>query len=442
MEYELDWAGQLRLLEFFDLIGRALGNKKRKEAFAVYAMGLMGDSERKSAEPMAARACPDMEKVDAAHSRMTYFTRSSPWSDRDVRRIVAQYGVSAMTRRAPVQSWVIDDTGFVKQGKHSAGVQRQYTGSAGKVTNCQVGVSLTIATSRDHLPIDFELYLPESWANDPQLRRETKVPSDVIFKKKWEQALDMLTRAANDEVPEGLVLADAAYGNVPDFRRGVRLLGMDYAVGVSSTSKVWRLDSHGRTMSPSVSIGDLGLMLGERKFRKVTWKQGTSAKLSSRFTATRVVLAQDDGNTLPEREVVWLVMEWPEGEKKPTNFTAATLPETTSLKSLVYRLKERWRTERVYEDAKGELGLDHYEGRSYSGWNHHVSVVMACFAFIVAERVRFASRTAIPPCTENDENSAIFLSSRTTLSKVVHHRPSRRNTNTHHMASPMSSLPS
>jgi SRSO17 transposase len=445
MEYQMDRAGELRLGEYFELIGEALGNKTRKASFATYAMGLMGDSERKSAEPMAARACPDVEKVNAAHSRLTYFTRSAEWSDHDVRRIAARYAIAAMTKRTPVQSWIIDDTGFLKQGKHSVGVQRQYTGSAGKVTNSQIGVSLTIATAKDHVPVDFELYLPECWANDHALRRATKIPEHVVFKKKWEQALDMITRAANDEIPGGLLLADAAYGNIPDFRQGVRRIGMDYAVGISSTSKVWRLNSLGRTIQPAVAIGEFASSIGRRAFKKVTWKQGTSAKLSSRFAAARVVLAQDDGNALPEREVVWLVMEWLTGDQAPSKFTVATLPDTISLKHLVYRIKERWRTERVYEDAKGELGLDHYEGRTYSGWNHHVSVVLACFAFIVAERVRFESRSPIPPCAENDEScsgSALSVSSGTALPKLIYNHPPRRNTNSHHVASSLSALPS
>jgi SRSO17 transposase len=445
MEYQMDRAGELRLGEYFELIGEALGNKKRKASFATYAMGLMGDSERKSAEPMAARACPDVETVNAAHARLTYFTRSAEWSDRDVRRIAARYAVAAMTKRTPVQSWVIDDTGFLKQGKHSVGVQRQYTGSAGKVTNSQIGVSLTIATAEDHVPVDFELYLPENWTTDRALRREVKIPEHVVFKTKWEQAIDMITRAANDGLPSGLLLADAAYGNVAEFRQAVRRLGMDYAVGISNTSKVWRLDSQGRIIHPAIAIGELASSLKKRAFKKVTWKQGTSTKLSSRFSAARVVLAQDDGDTLPDREVVWLVMEWLAGEKEPSKFSVATLPDSTSLKHIVYRIKERWRTERVYEDAKGELGLDHYEGRSFNGWNHHVSVVLACFAFIVAERVLFASLSAIPPCAENDKTgsgSPLPVSTSAALPKLVYHHPPRRNTNTHHMATPLSALPS
>ncbi|HEY0840182.1 MAG TPA: transposase, partial [Vulgatibacter sp.] len=165
----LDSAGQERLERYFDSIGIALGNDFRRGSFATYAMGLLGDGERKSVEPIAARACPDPARVDAVHQRLLHFTNAN-WSDAEVRRVAGSYALAAMTEREPVVAWILDDTGFLQQGKHSVGVQRQYTGSAGKITNCQIGVSLAIATETEQLPIDFELYLPESWLDDPKRR--------------------------------------------------------------------------------------------------------------------------------------------------------------------------------------------------------------------------------------------------------------------------------
>jgi len=392
MEYTLDHEGQGRLAAYFDRIGAVLRNVQQRASFATYATGLMGDGERKSAEPMAARACPDPERVRAAHQKLTYFTRGAEWSDPDVRRVAARYAVAAMTARGAVSAWILDDTGFPKQGKHSVGVQRQYSGTAGKVANCQVGVSLSIATPTEHVPVDFALYLPESWTEDPLRRAEAHIPDEVTFKTKLELALEMIERAVDDGLPPGLVLADSAYGDAVEFRRRVRCQGLDYAVGLHCTSTVWRLDSLGRRTGDPVAAGDLAVAIGRSSFRRSTWREGTNGKLSSRFAAERVVLAQDDGVDPSEREVVWLLMEWPDGEDGPTKFTAATLPASIKRKQLVRRVKERWRTERVYQDAKGELGLDHYEGRSFRGWHHHVSVVLACFSFIVAERV-----SAFPP---------------------------------------------
>lgn len=168
--------------------------------------GAVGEAERKSVEPIAARACPEPEKLEAVHQRLLHFALESKWSDREVRRQAAQYALEPMTAREPVEAWIVDDTGFLKQGKHSVGVQRQYTGSAGKVANCQIGVSLSIATRTEHLPIDFELYLPESWANDSARRLEARIPPEVTFKTKPQLALQMIERAVEEGVPPGVVL--------------------------------------------------------------------------------------------------------------------------------------------------------------------------------------------------------------------------------------------
>jgi SRSO17 transposase len=162
-------------------------------------------------------------------------------------------------------------------------VQRQYTGSAGKITNCQIGISLTVATASDHVLVDFELYLPKSWTEDPARRTEAHIPAEVTFKTKPELALEMIARAVEDGIPEGLVLADAAYGNNPEFRRGVRCEGLDYAVGINSTSTVWRLDRLGRRIGAPVAIGDLAIAIGRGKFRKTAWRQGTKEEMASRI---------------------------------------------------------------------------------------------------------------------------------------------------------------
>ncbi|HVZ36879.1 MAG TPA: transposase [Polyangiaceae bacterium] len=161
-----------RLEQFFCRIGSHLKDKRKRESFAMYAMGIRGDGERKSAEPIAARACADPSQTNNVHSKLCYFLRRSDWDDEAVRLEATRYTIEKLEQREPVTTWIIDDTGFLKQGKHSVGVPRQYTGSAGKITNCQIGVSLAVATSSDHFPIDFELYLPKMWAEDAALRAE------------------------------------------------------------------------------------------------------------------------------------------------------------------------------------------------------------------------------------------------------------------------------
>ena len=383
-------AAERRLQEYFDRIGSVLRHKTRRESFAVYAMGILGEGERKSIEPIACRGCPDPKEADAAHQRLLHFALDSPWSDREVRREAARYAIGAMSARERVDTWIIDDTGFLKQGSHSVGVQRQYTGSAGKVTNCQIGISLSVTTPTEHVPIDFELYLPEGWASDRSRRREARIPETVQFKTKPELALDMIRRAVADGFPQGVVLADSAYGTSRDFRAGVRAMGLHYAVGVDPKTVVVVFDRLGRRRDEVISLRDLAERIWNQDgFRRCTWRKGTKSDLTARFTLRRVVPAYDAAcGGIDKREPLWLLIEWRDGETEPANHFLCSLPGRLSKKRLLRIVMQRWRTERVYEDLKGELGLDHYEGRRFPGWHHHVSVVLSCYAFIVAERAR------------------------------------------------------
>ena len=398
MSYEFDADAQRRLTGYFSEVGRALNNKTRRASFATYALGLLGGAERKSAEPIAATATADPAECEPAHHRLLRFLRDSPWEDRPVRRIAARYAIDAITREEPVRTWIVDDTGLLKQGTHSVGVQRQYTGSAGKITNCQVAVSLSVATRSAHVPIDFELYLPESWTGDPVRREECKIPTDVVFRTKHDLALEMITRAVDDAVPGDVLLGDSGYGDSHNFRETVRILGFDYALGIHATTTMWRLDSRERRRGQAASARDIVRELGLKAFRRVTWREGTAGgkrgQMSSRFAFCRVKVANDDGIDPGKHEPIWLIAEWPEGEKAATKFALTTLKRTMSKKQIVRTFKERYRTELVYEEMKGELGLDHFEGRSFPGWNHHVTVALCCYAFVIGERMQHFPPTA------------------------------------------------
>src|SRR5437016_5563082 len=208
MDVLIDKAGEQRLKAYVDGIGSLLANKNQRASFATYALGLLSDGERKSIEPIAARACADPAQVPAMEARLGHFLTNAKWSDARVRAYAAEYALGEMTRHGPVQSWIVDDTGFPKQGTHSVGVQRQYSGTLGKTGNCQVAVSLTIATASAHVPIDFELYLPKTWTEDPKRRAEAHIPADVHFQTKLELALKMIRRAKENGVAPGLVLVD------------------------------------------------------------------------------------------------------------------------------------------------------------------------------------------------------------------------------------------
>jgi SRSO17 transposase len=391
MAYELDGGGQVRLERYFDGIGRILGRQDRRESFALYALGLFGEGERKSVEPIAARVCGDKDLCNAYHYRLLHFVGVSPWSDREVRECAARHGVSAMSRCEPVADWIVDDTGFPKQGDKSPGVQRQYTGTLGKTGNCQIAVSLTVATRTTHLPIDMDLYLPTSWAEDRARCRAAHIPDDVVYRAKWRIALDLVERNVKAGIPPGLMLADSAYGDVGEFRDGVRAQGFDYAVDVKRHTRVVIVcDDNGAETEP-MSVETAADIIGARSYRKVTWREGTGRTLSARFAAVRVRVVT---NADTRSEEQWLLLERADPTGPVEHYLLATLPKSMSRKQLVRRVKQRWRTERMYEDIKGELGLDHFEGRSYVGWQHHVSCVLACYAFLVSERVR-----AFPPET-------------------------------------------
>jgi SRSO17 transposase len=397
MAGEMDAVAVGRLEAYLKEIGDVLGSEHRRASFAMYATGLLSESERKSMEPIAARATGDPVHAGAGHQRLHHFISNTPWSDHEVRLKAARYAISAMGAREPVQAWIIDDTGFLKQGKHSVGVQRQYTGSAGKTTNCQVAVSLTVATASHHVPIDFALFLPESWTKDAQRRSKARVPAETVFKTKHELALELMEQAARDEIPGDVVLADSFYGHSRPFRENVRLLGFDYAMAIYATDKMWTLDRRGRRRGDPRTAKDIALDLGPRAFRRFTWREGTSRELSSRFAFCRVKVPCDpDAKPLEE----WLLVEWPKGEEAPTGYHLTTLPRRMSKKEILRILKERYRTEKAYEELKGELGLDHFEGRSFPGWQHHVSAVLCAYAFLVAERAR-----AFPPSAEGTRDA-------------------------------------
>lgn len=407
MRNPIDGDAAARLASYFDEIGEQLGNDSRRQSFAIYAMGVLGDGERKSVEPIAARACGDPAKADAAHQSLLHFVANARWSDEAVRRVAATHAVDAITKHGEVEAWIVDDTGMLKQGKHSVGVHRQYTGSAGKVTNCQVAVTLSVATAESHAPIDIELYMPRAWTDNAERRRGARVPDKLEFKTKPQLALDMMRRAVKAKVPEGVVLTDSAYGTSVAFRDGIRELGLHFAVGVDPQSSVWLVDAEGARSEGAASVRDVASALDELgEFRRCAWRQGTKEELSARFAARRVVPAFDDpSRAADQREELWLLIEWRDGEAEPANYFLASLPKRWTKKQLIRIVMQRWRTERIYEDMKGELGFDHYEGRSFQGWHHHVTVVLCCYAFVVAER----ARRFPPSARDNVEDDSVHV---------------------------------
>jgi SRSO17 transposase len=369
---------------------------------------LLLPGERKSVEPMAARLAP--ENVRRTHQSLHHFVAEAPWNDEEMLAQVRGEVLPTMQKQGPVVAWIVDDTGFPKQGKHSVGVDHQYCGQVGKQANCQVAVSLSVSTLGSSLPIAWRLYLPEGWCRDSERRRQSGVPEEIEFQTKPEIALQQIRQAVEQKVPRGVVLADAGYGNGTPFRIALTRLGLPYVVGIESSTTVWEPGRQplpapprkpgSRGLPPKrlqrdpdhqpLSVKQLALGLPSSAWKDIAWRLGSQETLRSRFAAVRVRPAhRDEKRTEPHPEE-WLLLEWPKNESEPTKYWLSTLPAQTSLKSLVTMAKHRWIIERDYEELKQELGLGHYEGRGWRGFHHHATLCIAAYGFLVSERNRFS----------------------------------------------------
>src|SRR3954453_15882298 len=225
---------------FGDYVGRlgdVLGHADRRAPLRAYTTGLLLPGGRKSVEPMAARVDP--ARVGAAHQSLHHFVAKAAWDDAALLAAVRAHALPAMLGRGPVRAWIVDDTGLPKKGKLSVGAARQYCGQLGKRENCQVAVTLSVATEQASLPVAYRLYLPEAWAEDPARRVMAGVPEEVAFRTKPAIALGQVRQALADGVPPGVVVTDAGYGNDTDFRDGITGLGLPYVAGIQGTTGLW-----------------------------------------------------------------------------------------------------------------------------------------------------------------------------------------------------------
>lgn len=378
-----------------------------------YTKGLMLPIERKSVEPMAARLAPG--NVRQMHQSLHHVVADAAWSDDAVLRQVRRQVLPAMMRKHALAAWIVDDTGFPKKGTHSVGVARQYCGQLGKQDNCRVAVSVSLATEEASIPAAYQLYLPETWANDKERRKQAGVPQEISFQTKPDIALAQIQALVHEDVPRGVVLADAAYGDDSGFREGLVSLELCYAVGIKSSTTLWppgivplphrpkgkmgrppRLLRRDKQHQP-LTAKELALCLSATDLRRVSWREGTRGMMHSRFAALRVRTAHRDYWHKEPHPEQWLLIEWPRTEKEPTKYWLSNLPSSIALRKLVAIAKLRWRIERDYEELKQELGLGHFEGRNWRGFHHHATLAIAAYGFLVQERCLFPPR-ATPPC--------------------------------------------
>ena len=389
---------------YMKYVCEALGHQDRHVGFSDYSRGLMLPIERKSVEPLAAHIDP--LHVSAKHQSLHHVVADSEWSDVAVLGRVREWVISQLGRNSQFY-WIVDDTGFPKKGEHSVGVARQYCGQLGKQDNCQVAVSLSLATERGSVPIDWRLYLPEEWAEDRRRRKKAGVPTAVKFLTKPDIALEQLQAAKAAGVAIGIVLADTGYGNETAWREALDELELEYCVGVQSVTTAWvagtgpvppkAKNKIGRpatrwqrvTGTTPLSVKGVAKTLTPQRWRTVRWREGSNATLSSRFAAVRVRAAhRDDKGLRAPRVEQWLLIEWPVDQAEPTKYWLSTLPADTTLVDLVRTAKMRWRIERDYQELKQEFGLSHFEGRGWRGFHHHATLCIAAYGFLLADRLK------------------------------------------------------
>jgi SRSO17 transposase len=420
-----------RFADYVEELGSVIGHADRVAPLEAYCTGLLLPCERKSVEPMAALMAPT--RVSAQHQSLLHFISQGAWSDEKVLGKVREMVVPEMERHGPIEAWIIDDTGFPKQGKHSVGVARQYCGQLGKQDNCQVAVMLSLSNHHASLPVAYRLYLPKEWVEDKIRRRKAGVPDDISFKTKPDIALEQVRWACEAGLARGVVLMDAGYGASTDLRTNVTALGLTYVAGIAPNATVWapgeeplppkRWSGRGRrpkllrrdAKHQPISVKHLALTLPSSVWRKVTWRQGAAAPLSSRFARVRVRVAHRDYALTETRSEEWLLIEWPKGEKQPTKYWFSTLPGDISFHRLVDYAKLRWRIERDYLDLKQEVGLGDFEGRGWRGFHHHATMSIAVYGFLISERGAFPPQHQLPRLSSRNLLSAGRLGNLTSI---------------------------
>jgi SRSO17 transposase len=385
-----------RLVAFVGEVSKGFSLARQRENALLYVRGLVEHGGRKSLQPTLFR----LEESPARYESMQQFLADSPWQPELLVRACAE-------RVAPqigVTAWVVDDTGIAKDGKHSPGVKRQYSGTLGKIGNCQITVSLHALGERGTLPLGWALYLPEDWCLDAERRRRAKIPEQVVFRTKPQLAASLVEQSSGWELSSAPILADCAYGDDTAFRTRLHLLEREYLLAVSAQISVYgpetsfavpaRQGATGRQRSVArpdrkpESVRALAERLPKRAWKTITCRTTPDGEdIASRFAFVRVVATHPvRTDCLPPREE-WLIIEWPAGDEAPSDYWLSNLPADARRERLARLARLRWTIELDYRQLKGELGLDHYEGRSYAGFHHHCALVTCAHAFLTLERL-------------------------------------------------------
>ena len=352
-----------RLGTFLDQFTPCFGRRSHRTYASRYLQGLLNDSERKSMQPMHGRLSDP-----GSYQGLQHFITHATW---EVRPFWGRLRALIPVRQGIL---AIDDTGWPKQGRASVGVQRQYCGAVGKIANCQVAVSTTLIAGKLAWLTSLELYLPETWMDEAH-RAAARIPRALPFREKWRIALAHVRTVLAAGFRLDAVVADAPYGETAKFRAGLERLGVAYVVAVPYSVGAQLPGMRGRE-----SLAALATSLAPSAWQRIRWGMGTKGPLEARFAAVRVHIPKS-------RSERWLLCQesLTDGERQ---YYFSNLPPDTPLRTLVRIARSRWAIEVQYRDLKRELGLDHFEGRSYPGWNHHAVLAAMTFTFLQLERRR------------------------------------------------------
>lgn len=375
----------LDLTRFLAPLVATLGRSERRRAAVNYVEGLLMPGQRKSIEPLAAR-------VGVESQSLQQLLTSSPWSDEALWKAIRR---EVIPHLEPLEAWVVDETGWLKQGTHSVGVSHQYCGAVGKSANCQVSVELAVSDGWVAAPIAAQLYLPRSWSENQERRGEAGVPSEVAFCTKSELALALIAQAHADGVSPAPVLGDSAYGDSGEFRQGLRQLGMEFFLQVESTHKAWtepvalelkrtryRL---AQNAPPASTLADIVARFSAAQWKPSTWKTAKGETQQTRLAWCEIYLEHRLRERGEEPEKAWLVIDWPEGAPAPYHYYLAHLHRPPAKARCLKLSRSRWHIEQYFQRAKDDLGLDHFEGRSWRGFHHHLVLSAVAYLFILVQ---------------------------------------------------------
>lgn len=383
------WQRKITALQkFIEPLVAEIGRSERRESAALYVQGLLMPGQRKSIEPMAERLGVDSQKLQQ-------FISDSPWPDRQVWQAIRREVIPVVE---PLQAWVVDETGWLKQGNDSVGVSHQYCGAVGKQAQCQVAVELVVSDGEVAAPVGGRLYLPEGWAKDSARRQKAGVPNTVTFQTKPEMAGDLIEEALADGLTAAPILGDAVYGNASELRGRIRQLGLEYFFNAEGHWLAWterpklsRGPKHwtvSKAAPKAQRLRELADAFKTGNWQTASWRAADGEKRTTRLAWKQIYVNSDLDQTSGQWPPCWFVVDWPEGQADPYHVYVAWLKQPPAKGRMLRLSRGRWPIEQYFQRGKDDLGLDHYEGRSWRGFHHHLTMSAVAYLFVVVDYLR------------------------------------------------------